>query len=240
MSLLPSLRGVIDRRILVNFRLDPEPLADLLPDGFEPRTVDGVAIGGICCIRLTSMRPAGFPAVCGLASENAAHRIGVAYETDRGRESGVYVPRRDTDSRLNRFVGRRTVGRQSLAEFDVAEGDGRYELSMRSLESDVSMHVSATEAETLPDDSVFESVAEASAYHRCGAVGYCPTPDGEELAGVELDTDEWGVTPLAVESVGASLFETSLPDDAVAFDNALLMEDIGHAWRPRATRPASA
>lgn len=240
MSLLPPLRGIIDRRILVNFRLDPAPLADVLPDGFEPRTVDGVAIGGICCIRLAEMRPAGVPTVCGFSSENAAHRIGVEYEGDEGRESGVYVPRRDTDSRLNRFVGSRTVGRQYRADFDVVEGDGRYELSMRSHEGTVSMHVAATEADALPADSVFDSVDEASAYHRCGAVGYCPTPDGEELAGVELDTDEWRVRPLAVESVGASFFESRLPEGAVEFDNALLMEDIGHAWRRRASKPLSA
>jgi hypothetical protein len=237
MGLLPALRGVIDRRILVNFRLDPAPLADVLPDGFRPRTVDGVAIGGICCIRLSEMRPAGLPAACGVTSENAAHRIGVEFEENGERRSGVYVPRRDTDSRLNRWVGRRTVGWQYRAAFDVAEADGRCELTMESHHGDVSMHVVATETHELPADSVFDRVEAASEYHRCGAVGYCPTPDGEALAGVELDTDEWRVTPLAVESVGASFFEDRLPDDAVAFDNALLMEGIPHAWRRRASKP---
>jgi len=185
--MLPTLRGVIDRRILVNYRVDPAALDAVLPDRFSPHTVDGYAIGGICLIRLRDLRPRWGPRFVGAGSENAAHRIGVEYDTAGGREPGVYVPRRDTDSRLNRLVGRRTVGRQYRADFHIDEGGGRYELSMESHHGDVSMHVTATEADSLPADSVFESVEEASAYHRCGAVGYCPTPAGEELAGVEVD-----------------------------------------------------
>ena len=32
---IPTLRGVIDRRILVNFRVDPNVLATLLPSPFD-------------------------------------------------------------------------------------------------------------------------------------------------------------------------------------------------------------
>ena len=233
----PTLRGVIDRRILVNFRVDPAALGTVLPARFRPRTVtspDGeYAIGGVCCIRLTKMRPRGFPAAVGLRSENAAHRIGVEWEEAGETRSGVYVPRRDTSSWLASVVGTRAFGRQYRADFDVTEGDGRYELHVESHHGDCSMHVVAAETDSLPADSVFPDVAAASAYHQCGSVGYCPSTDGRTLEGVELDTDEWRVQPLAVESVSASFFADELHADAVAFDNALLMRDIGHEWHGR-------
>jgi hypothetical protein len=237
MGLLPTFRGVIDRRILVNFAVEPAALDPILPDRFRPRTVDGPdgerAVGGICCIRLTAMRPRGLPAVVGVTSENAAHRIGVEWEADDGGTcSGVYVPRRDTASRLNSVFGSRSFGRHYHADFSVSEGDGRYQLRMTNADHDVTVEVDATETDTLPDGSVFPDVAAASAYHECGAVGYCPTPDGDRLAGVELATDEWRVEPLSVDSVRASFFE-QLSDEAVSFDNALLMRDIGHEWQPR-------
>jgi hypothetical protein len=47
------------------------------------------------------------------------------------------------------------------------------------------------------------------------------------------------VTPLAVESVAASFFEDELPEEAVTFDNALLMRDIGHEWHQRPTMATS-
>lgn len=271
MGLLPPLRGIIDRRILVNFRIDPDAIrdAELLPDGFRPRTVDGVAIGGICCIRLADIRPVGLPTGLGLSSENAAHRIGVEWDEDASehdqrkslmeddrRESisenehsdredgeqrtGVYIPRRDTNSLLNSFIGSRVFGRHYQASFQVSEGDGRYELTMRSPNGPVMMHVEAREPDTFPENSVFEDTADASAYHQCGSVGYCPSPDESRLQGVELTTDEWQVQPLAVESVSASFFETRLPADAVEFDNALLMDGIGHQWDPRPSKPTSA
>ena len=241
MQLVPTLRGVIDRRILVNFRLEPDALDPVLPDGFRPRTVPGPdgprAIGGICCIRLREMRPRGFPAVVGVTSENAAHRIGVEWDEDGETKTGVYVPRRDTSSRVNSVVGSHTFGRHYHADFRVREGGGRYELHMTNRTDGVSMHVDATETDQVPGDSVVPSLSAASAYHECGAVGYCPSPDGDCLRGIELATDEWHVSPLAVSDVHASFFEDELPADTVGFDNALLMRDIGHEWRPQASIP---
>lgn len=84
---------------------------------------------------------------------------------------GVIDRRILVDFRLNHCVGGRTVGRQSRADFEISEGDD------------------------LRSDSIFDGAPAASAYHRCGAVGYCPAPDGAELAGVGLDTDEWRQQP---------------------------------------------
>lgn len=229
---VPSLRGVIDRRVLVNFRIDAAALDDVLPAPFEPRTVEGYAIGGICLLRLKQVRPTGLPAAIGVHSENAAHRIGVHWDDDgEARRDGVFVPRRDTNSRLTALVADRSFGNHHHSDFIVEEGDGRYDVSVRSRDDDVSMHVRASVAEDLPETSVFDSVEAASEYHRRGATGYSPSPDGSRFEGIELDTYEWSVTPLDVESVGASYFESDrFPADAVTFDNALLMENIDHEW----------
>ena len=74
---LRSVRGVIARRLLVNFRVRPEALAHLLPEPFRPKLVGGVGMAGICLIRLEKVRPLGLPGFIGVASENAAHRIAV-------------------------------------------------------------------------------------------------------------------------------------------------------------------
>ena len=68
---LPVIRGVIDRRILVNFHVDPGVLAGLLPAPFRPKVVHGVGMVGICLIRFRRVRPAFLPAWLGISSENA-------------------------------------------------------------------------------------------------------------------------------------------------------------------------
>jgi hypothetical protein len=49
---LPVIRGVIDRRILVNYRVAPEVLAKTLPPPFRPKLYNGHGVAGICLIRL--------------------------------------------------------------------------------------------------------------------------------------------------------------------------------------------
>lgn len=244
MRWLPPLRGVIDRRILVNFHIDPGALESILPERFRPRTVSTPtgprAVGGICLIRLTDMRPPWVPSVVGTSSENAAHRIGVEWTADGETHTGVYVPRRDTSSRLNAVFGTAAFGQQYRATFTVEEGDGRYDVRMANEDDDVEMHVVARETDQFPEDSIFPDIQTVADYHDCGAVGYCPTPTEDEYRGIKFQTDRFTVEPLAVESVHASYFETALPDEAFEFDNALLMADQDHVWRPRESLTATA
>src|SRR5882757_5239213 len=77
---IPTMHGIIERRMLVNFRVRPDVVRPLLPEFFRPKLVNGWAMAGICLIRLKNMRPHGFPAACGLTSQNAAHRIAVEWD----------------------------------------------------------------------------------------------------------------------------------------------------------------
>src|SRR5438128_2734307 len=98
---IPVIRRVIDRRILVNYPVDVDVLAPLLPAPFRPKVVQGVGMVGICLIRLKKVRPTFFPSWLGISSENAAHRTAVEWEDNGTGREGVYVRRRDTSSWLN-------------------------------------------------------------------------------------------------------------------------------------------
>lgn len=241
---IPAVAGVIDRRILLNYRVDASAMTAALPDRFEPLTVEGYAVGGICLIRLRDLRPRGLPAAFGIGSENAAHRIAVTWErADGQREDGVYVPRRDTSSRLFAAAGGRLFSdRHYLGDFDVAEADDRYEVAMESRDGDARVHVAAETAKDLPEESVFDSIGEASAFFERGSVGVSDVGDREDYYAVELQTDEWAVEPLAVEAAESSYFEdpTRFPADAVELDHALLMSDVDHTWRETEPLCASA
>jgi hypothetical protein len=58
---IPVIRGVIDRRILVNFRVDPATLNRILPAPFRPKVIHGVGMVGVCLIRLKAIRPRFLP-----------------------------------------------------------------------------------------------------------------------------------------------------------------------------------
>jgi len=62
---IPTIEGTIDRRLLVNYRVDPHYLEGLLPGPFRPKRIHGMGIAGICLIRLKQIRPRSVPALLG-------------------------------------------------------------------------------------------------------------------------------------------------------------------------------
>ncbi len=230
----PVLRGIIKRRMLINFRVDASVMQRFLPAPFRPKLHQGYAIAGICLIRLEEIRPRGLPALLGFSSENAAHRIAVEWDEPSGVTSaGVFIPRRDTGSRLNHLCGGRIFpGEQYPAEFRVLDDGSHVEFTMRSYDKTVSVRVCGFDSDNLPESSCFASLTDSSRFFECGAVGYSTTCDARRFDGMRLTTQSWRVRALTVEQVESSFFaDTSLfPIGAVEFDHALIMRDIASEW----------
>lgn len=59
---IPTVEGIIARRLLINYRVDSATLQQMLPAPFRPKLIHGMGIAGICLIRLKDIRPRGLPA----------------------------------------------------------------------------------------------------------------------------------------------------------------------------------
>jgi len=233
---IPIIRGIIDRRILVNYRVNPEVLAKLLPKPFQPKLVNGAGLAGVCLIRLKQIRPRFLPSFLGISSENAAHRIAVEWGQAGEQRSGVFIPRRDTSSRLNAWVGGRLFpGEHHHSGFQVGERDDRYEVVLDSDDGRTHLAVVGCLASKLPKTSVFHSLQQASEFFQQGSLGYSVTRDEGRFDGLELRSFAWKVQPLAVEKVESSFFDdrSLFPQGSVEFDCALLMRGIEHEWHGR-------
>jgi len=233
---IPAIRGVIDRRILVNYRVDPSVLAGLLPEPFRPKLVSGAGMAGVCLIRLKGVRPRFLPSWLGMSSENAAHRIAVEWDGGGEQHEGVYIPRRDTSSRINAAAGGRLFpGEHHHATFRVEERDDHYRIALDSDDREVHLLVEGRLASGQPEGSIFGSVAEASVFFERGSLGYSATARASEFDGLELRCSGWRVEPLAVGRVESSFFDdrARFPAGSVEFDCALLMRGIAHEWHGR-------
>ena len=231
---IPVLQGTIRRRLLVNFRVDPTTIQRLLPAPFRPKLHFGHAIAGICLIRLEHIRPAGLPKLIGLASENAAHRIAVEWTDSAGmNRDGVFIPRRDTGSRLNALAGGRLFpGEHHHAKFTIFDDGLHIDFKMITDDLKVSVRVEGSVSDTLPETSCFNSLSEASAFFESGSLGYSVTRDESRLDGLLLRTLDWRVQALNVSEVYSSYFEDKslFPAGATQFDHALVMRNISHEW----------
>jgi Uncharacterized conserved protein (COG2071) len=231
----PALAAVMERRILVNYRVDPDVLARYLPAPFRPALVGGYGVAGICLIRLGRIRPAGVPAG-GLRSENAAHRVAVCWDGPDGPVTGVYIPRRDTSSRLAALTGGRLFpGYLHLARFGTREGGGSYRVEVASRDGVVRVDVEAHLTEELPPGSIFTSLDAASGFFRCAPAGYAATPDQGVFDGVELETAGWALQPLSLDKVASSFFDDRrrFPAGTAVPDSAFLMSGLTTVWHPQ-------
>jgi uncharacterized protein YqjF (DUF2071 family) len=229
---MKEVTGIIDHRILLNFRIDPEVMKKNLPEEFTPKVVNGYAIGGICQVSLSEMRAKGMPSIVGNGSHNAAHRIAV----DSSQGEGVYVTRRDTNSWLNTISGGRVFpGVYSKANFDVTVSGDLYSVRIENKKRELIMSISAEVVSELPEGSVFESTEEVSDFFKTGNIGWSSREQSNQFDAIELTTVEWRMEPLKVkESFSAYFSNTSMfPKGSVEFDSAMIMRNLKHSWVSR-------
>ncbi len=232
-KLLDTIRGTIDRRILMNYRIDPSVLKGVLPEPFRPKLVQGYALGGVCLIRFKQLRPKGIPALIGMGSENAAHRIAVEWEQDGKAYEGVYIPRRNTSSWFNKNLGGKlfpAVFEQSEISADDA-GD-RLDVHIRSENGDTQIHFVGERTGAVTPGSVFQTVEEAWEFFNLGAIGYSATELEGRDHGVELRALNRHLEPLSIREIVSDYFDdrSRFPEGTIAVDSAFLMRNIEHEW----------
>jgi uncharacterized protein YqjF (DUF2071 family) len=231
---LPTIQGTIRRRVLANFRVDPEVMQRQLPSRFTPKLHNGFAVAGICMIGLDHIRPKLMPEVVGIRSENAAHRVAVLWEEGGSIREGVFISRRDTDSQLNVLLGGRMFpGEHYLSSFSIEESDAAVSIKMKSADDAVTVEIQGNIAKEIPSTSIFSSLTEVSSFFEGGSLGYSVTHDQDRLDGLRLKTKEWRVEPLGITKVYSSYFldETKFPKNTIEFDNALIMRNVAHEWQ---------
>ena len=227
------MSSVIERRLLVNYRVDPDVAAPLLPAPLRPKLVNGWAVAGICLIRLGRLRPSRLPGWAGMRTENAAHRIAVEWDGAGGRRSGVYIPRRDSDSMATVLAGGRLFpGEHHHASFDVRETARDLHVAFASTDRTARVSIDIRVARRLRGSALFAGLRDASEFFRHGSAGFSATRDGDRLDGLELRAGRWVVEPAEVLAVSSSFFGDArlFPAGSATLDCALLMRDIPATW----------
>jgi hypothetical protein len=225
--MLPRITGIIDRRILLNYRAPLSVVQEMLPGPFEVRSVNGLALIGVCLIRFKSLRPAFLPAALGISSENAAHRISVVWSDKVGTHTGVYVTRRDTNSAFVKLTGGRVFpGVHGRAKFDVEESSDRVAISIGDSDG-VLVSLSGEISDDFSSE-VFASHDEASRYFQDDRIGYSPARSDRELEGLKLNCHKWVTSNLRIDESYVREFSALSPE--IEFDHALIMHGVSHDW----------
>ncbi|MFW5929208.1 MAG: hypothetical protein ACOCT0_02170 [Halobacteriota archaeon] len=210
-----ALRGNVDSRITVNYRVDVDELESVLPDALVAREVDdGVGVGGVCLGVVRGARPGGVPRLLGVNAESALHRVAV--EWDGGK--GCYVVRRDVDSTLGAIAGRALLPGALGRARTTVDVDGERFYARVDCDTEF-VRLDAREADGLPGDSVFGSPGDVLEYYGETEVAYAGRPRTFERSICSIEGGE--VAALDPDLARSSFFE-GLGGE---FDSAVVTRD---------------
>ncbi len=169
----------------------------------------------------------------GLRSENAAHRVAVEWDTPSGVQTGVFIPRRDSNSLVNVIVGGRLYpGEHHRASFQVAESPSEIRVAFTARDGSAHVDVVVRVEEELRGSAMFADAASASAFFERGSTGFSATRDPNRFDGLALHTTAWRVDPGTVVEAHSSFFSDGavFPDGSAQLDCALVMRRIPVSW----------
>ena len=225
MRIIP-VRGVIERRLLVIYRLDPDVAKGLLPAPFRTRLTSGYAVAGIALAHLGRLRPAGLPPVTGLSRESATHGIAVEWESPRSLHTGVFVVHRDSAG----TVPGRHFRRAPM--FTVEERTDGLRVAYSSRDRAVQVDVDVSLATALEGSALFRDVRAAARFleldgaNRAAGAAWTPQPRG-----IKLSAGDGCISAARVRTAASSIFANTsvFPPGSVHLDSALVLRDLALA-----------
>jgi hypothetical protein len=227
------VRGVIERRLLIAYRLDPDVAQGLLPLPFRPRLINGYAVAAVVLARLARLRPAGLPTTLGLTRECAAHALAVEWRTGHTLHTGAYVLHRDSAA----ADGPRLAPRlRRAAQFTVDERTDGLQITYRSADRSTQVNVDVSLAAGLTGSALFPDLRAAARFFE---------PDGEGVAtgawvprrrGLRLTATDGALSAANVRIATSSILADPVvfPPGSLHLDSALLLRDVAVAWAPAA------
>ncbi|GAA3293694.1 hypothetical protein Dvina_19565 [Dactylosporangium vinaceum] len=224
-SQLPSVRALVNERIIFNYRLPADYLKRLLPVAWlTPQLVDGSAVASVCVLRLSRVTAGPFPSVLGVHSVSSARRYGVLDERSGGSPA-VFVSERTTNSALGSLFTAAGFSAQHDYLPAAIGDDGESILVTLGNDRFTGRAVPAS----LWSSSLFPELEDFSTFLAEGVRSYGTSRREGRLTILDLFKEDRGYQPLAAREVGGSLVQPWLDAGAV-LDSVARTTDAKYRW----------
>lgn len=230
------MRTVFRRCLLVNFGVDPDVLASVLPPGIEPDLHGGEAFLSIVVAELDRMRPAFLPRVMGVTYNQIVYRAVVRC----GDERGVYFLRSDADNGVMCAFGNAlSFFRFHRSAIAFRDHDGLFDLDVVTAgEVTADIHATYTLADArseLPETSTFEDLSRAQAWLVELYAAFARTPGRAHVDVVRIARGGWNLRVVEDLRGQYAFMSAGAPfgPGTARLDSTFLADDIGYRWHRR-------
>jgi hypothetical protein len=229
---ISALTGMMDWRILINFKTELKMLREYLPAPFEPRNHLGFGMAGVCLLNQRNQRIKGLPSALGLHSYQALYWIAVNWEELGETRQGYYIPVRYTSSLLQVAAGGRGYpGLFRLARFKVDQTDQRVKIRMQARDG-AELQLEAKTGRSFPSGSVMRGLPTSQAFFQGPMLSVSPRYKQLVFDRLELQAGSSPLEPLRIEALDDTFFKniSQFSPRSVLFDHALIQTGGKHEW----------
>lgn len=224
--------------ISLNFAVDPEALARMLPPPIEPEIFHGTAWVQVLVSSLRDMRPQGLGALFGVCFYQASYRAAVRYRrADGAWRRGGYFVRSETNHPVMKAIGNRLTEFRfhafGLAEMAVVRDGTDLTVAIESHDpgGNVVAVLDTPPRREPPASSVWSGLDElheplVECYDALGV-----DPQGGWLYVLTIDRAPWNATFAAAKELYVEALQTG-PLAGARFDSALHIERCAYRWKP--------
>lgn len=212
---IEDVKGVIARRVLITYRIDPVVVSEILPAPMRPKLYERYAIGGVSLIRHHDLQTDFAPFFRLDVTEGAEYHFAVEFDEDGKTRSGVYVVRRESNSFSDRDIFELYYpGGPSHSHFDSVETESSILMKVTSLDDDVEIEFKGNVRTDWPEGSVFLTIEDAGDFFFSGQDAVLGSED-----------DIWTLEAMHPDVVNSTYFDCTrrfLPG-SIELDNVILM-----------------
>ena len=233
-----AVQTVFRRCLLVNFAVDPDELASVLPAHVEPDVVDGEAYLSVVVGEMENMRPAGVPRLLGFTYDQVVYRAVVRC----GDERGVHFLRSDADSRTMTALGNlMSFFRFHRSDIVFRAHDGVLDLDVVTT-SPVGADIHATysigsPAAVLPPSSAFASLELAKTWLVELYAAFHHAPGNDWIDVVRIKRGDWDLRVVTDERAIYDFMHAGHTFTKARLDSVFLVGDVPYHWYRLEKRP---
>ncbi len=226
-----AVRTVFRRCLLVNFAVDPDELARVLPRPVEPDVYNGEAFVSVVVGEMDKMRPVGVPHALGITYNQIVYRAVVRC----GDERGVHFLRSDADSRvMSAFGNLMSFFRFNHSEIAFTHRDGRLDLDVRTTtqpSADIAAsYTIAAPGTTLTETSTFADLDEAKRRLVELFAAFHYTEGNDWIDVVRIKRGEWNVQVVTDERAEYAFMTAGAPFTKARLDSVFFVGDVPYHW----------
>ena len=231
--LVRAISAHVRERVVVNFAVDPELMAEELPcEWLAPQVINGKGVASFCVLWLDRLTPSGWPPGLIASQICCAVRFGVIDRTT-GRP-GVYVVDRCTDSALGSFATRLGFpGFHPLVKVSEREVSSSRQITV---EREGAPYVSFALGDAHGSCGVFGDAQEFSRFMAEGDRSYTLAARSGVVNVVDLVKEETEFVPYEVSQVDAHGLPKPIQMPCTA-DSAFRAADARYEWQFVEQRP---